>query len=386
MFATINPKTMVLMRRILGRLCIASPAVVTALACGAGEPRSASEWRREPQRAASVPTPPHTHHPGVGIVLVDDTFPILAEPYEISQDRAGRYLITDLLDKDVKVYDASGRRVLSVGRAGVAAGEFISLGSAEAYRDSVLALDPIQQTLSVFASDGRFARSMSVPPPRVSSVRVVDDSLWLLVAAFAAGQHLVRLVHPDGRMVASFFSRPDISNTSPFVLQHLRLLADGSNDRVVVGLVGGDSVYVYSTNGVLLAAGSADPVLPLHSYTRLLEGNAGRPRHRDGSWYFDGARVLFKVIASRQGVHAYVAPYDTHQGTDLAEGGTVLSYNVAGGSLSVTSRMESAAALLGRSCDGGPLFVGYADSTHRRYEIHSAPPTSAIASQAGRTP
>jgi hypothetical protein len=363
---------------------MAIPAVVATLACGRGEVQSETDWRREPQRAASEQARPLTHHHGSGTTLVDDTFPILAEPYEVSQDRAGRYFITDLLDKDVKVYDTAGRRVGSVGRAGVAAGEFVGLGSAQVYHDSVLALDPIRQTLSVFASDGRFVRSLMVPPPRVSAVRVVDDSLWLLVAATAAGPHLIRLLHPDGQVAASFFSRPDLSRTNSFVLQHLFLLADGSHDRVVVGLVGGDSVYVYSTRGVLLASGSADPVLPLRSYATLLEGNAGRPRHRDGSWYFDGARVLFKVVASREGVHAFVAPYDTQKGTDLAEGGTVLSFGIAGGSLRVTARMESDAGLLGRSAVGSLLYVGYADSTHRRYEVHSAAPISTMAERAGR--
>ncbi len=300
-----------------------------------------------------------------------DVAPTLARPSLVSVDTRGRIYIQDRSDRDVKVYDASGRALRTIGRSGTGPGEFASLQSAQIYRDSVVAYDFAQGRVSVFAPNGRFARAWN-PAPLPWQVRVVDDSLLLLIGHPARGGALLRLSRMDGTVLSTFF---DVANHfgDPPLRQHEALFADARNGVVFAGFFGGDSLFAFDYGGHSLAAGPIDPAAPLPSLQRLVQQNRGALRRADGTWVQDGARALINVIALDRGRAAlHVTTYDAKLGSDPIEGGTLIVVEVSGGRIAVTKRSAIGAGPLGLDRSGDLLFLKYSGGAGQGYVLERA--------------
>jgi hypothetical protein len=288
--------------------------------------------------------------------LRDGSAAILARPTLVSVDEDGRFLIEDRSDKNIKVYDSTGQRVTTIGRAGPGPGEFASLQTAQVYRDSIVAYDFVQGRLTFFTPNGQVVRvSNPIPPPW--RIQVVDDSLFLFVGHPAQGGKLLRLVRADGSAKTSFFETGTYFD-DPGVRQNSVLLADGRDGVVFAGFFGGDSIFAFNYLGRQLAAGPIDPVAPLVSLGRLFRQN-GRQLHRaDGTWVHDGARALLNLIAIRHSrVALQVATYDARMGTDALAGGTLLIWELEQGKLRMQWRATENAGLIGRDRAGEPLLL-----------------------------
>lgn len=310
-----------------------------------------------------------------GAVLKDGSAPIPGRPDGLSVLRGGAYLLTDYSDKNLKIYAPDGERLGTIGRVGGGPGEFVSLNSAQAYDDSIMAYDFNGSRITIFDAAGQVARSMAVRGPegqRIWSVRVVDDSLFLLVST-PIGAHdkdLLTLIRPDGKVVASFFNRSKFFLGDPQVIQYTAVEADGRDGWIFAGQIGGDSIFVFDYKGRLRASGPVDPVQPLTTVRTLLEGNSGKPQRPDGRWVFHDNRNLIRVVALNDGQAAlHVARYDTEVGTDPLDGGTILLAAVRGKRVRATGRGELPAALLGRSREGEALLLGYDVDDHERYVL-----------------
>jgi 6-bladed beta-propeller len=308
--------------------------------------------------------------------LDDAGQPILARPYTMSTDAAGRFFITDISDRDVKVYDRSGRRTLSVGRPGRGPGEFTALTSAQAYRDSLVAYDFMDTRLNVFSPDGKYARAFSLRRAGGAlpfDVRVVDDSLLLVIAAVpgAADRDLLALARPDGSIVSTFFNQSHYFGKSPDLIQHSGIAADGANGVVFATVSGSDSLWAFDYRGRLLGTALVDPVEPLVTLKSLVERNGGRARRPDGSWVMHQLRRVVSVVALDSATAAVqVAVYDARHGVDLLDGGTLIVSGVgAEGQLQLLARQDLVGGLLGRDRDGSPLLLRYAGADGDRYEV-----------------
>lgn len=307
-------------------------------------------------------------------ILRDDTFPILARPEWISTDRRGRVLVTDFSDRDIKVYDAAGKRVGAIGRPGRGPGEFSVLMSGQAYGDSVIGFD-FGSRLSVFSGDGRYVRAASFRPPGVRSVslaRAVDDSLFLLLVYPTAGigANLLALARPDGEIVSSFFNPFRQLGTDPAVVQHTGIEADAKGGVVFAALVGGDSVYAFDYSGRRLASGPVDPAQPLVTTRRLVAGNGGKPRRPNGTSVFHHNRNVIRIVAlDSASAVVHVARYDAVHGVDRLDGGTILLVALRDGKIHHLGRQELPVGLLGRSAAGEPLLLGYADPESATYAL-----------------
>jgi hypothetical protein len=78
----------------------------------------------------------------------------------------GGFVVADGGSKEIRIFDAEGRHLRTMGRAGGGPGEFEGIGRVFLLRgDSVAAWDPRQQRLTVFAGDGRVARTEALPLP-----------------------------------------------------------------------------------------------------------------------------------------------------------------------------------------------------------------------------
>lgn len=323
--------------------------------------------------------------------LQDDTLSILARPEWLSVSPDGRFAIADISDKNVKLYDAAGRRVQTVGRPGHGPGEFVGLMTAQAYRDSLVGYDLNGARLSVFGPDGRYARALTFGDrrePLPFSVRVVDDSLFLLAAAVpgSAGRDLVALVRPDGSKVASFFNPAAYLGRDPKLIQRSMVLADAAGGVVFAALVGGDSVYAFDYQGRRLGAAPVDPQQPLVTTRTLLERNGGREKLGDGTSVTHGNRNVIGLVALDSGTVAMqVTAYDAAKGVDPLEGGTILFASVAGDDgMRTIARREMEGAVLGRDRQGRLLMMRYTSADADGYEVLRV--TSAPARTAGRNP
>lgn len=347
--------------RPLAALCALALSAGLA-ACGEGHAEAA------PPRAALSFLPV--------AVLSDGTLPVLARPRWITTDAAGRFVLPDVSDRDVKIYGPRGERVATVGRAGAGPGEFRSLTSAEMLGDSLLAYDFSGSRLNVFAPDGRWVRSFPLPKeglPRIAQVRVVDDSLLLLVGTPIRnpGANLLALMRRDHTLASRFFNRERYFDGNPALIQQSQVVADARAGCVFAGLSKGDSVFAFDYAGRPLAAGPVDPDQPLVSLRTRISRNRGRAQKADGGWVNDGDRVLLRVVAMdgcRAALH--VAPYDAQTGADALEGGTVLVVGVGrGGRLNTLAREDVDAGLTGRARDGTPLLLRYGGPDATEYQV-----------------
>ena len=375
-------------RRRMPLLVVIATMLLLVPLAGCGRPntaRPAANWRRavtasRASRQSLLPSVVMLRE-AAAVRLADDTFPFIAQAQDVSQDRNGEYVVADVSDKDIKVYDRRGRRIRTIGAPGVADSAFVQLGDAELAGDTVVAFDAARQRVLFFGPGGQFVRTIPIPPPAAAAVRVLDDSLLLYIARMPAGPGLLRIVHLDGRPVSSFFSRAAMADIDPLILFHTHLMADGADGIVVVGVAGTDSIFVFDYEGRQLAAGLIDAQTPLPSLVHALEANNGRARRRDGNWYYDGARFLFRVVVlDASHVLEFIAPYNTRDGTDLVQGGTILALTRNGDQIRIAHRWESLVGLFGRSPSGGALYLGYADTTRLHYAVMLTPippPTSA---------
>jgi 6-bladed beta-propeller len=310
------------------------------------------------------------------LVRLDDAGEaILARPEWLSMDAAGRYFVSDRSDKNVKVYGPDGRRTLTVGRPGRGPGEFAALLTAQVYGDSLVAYDFEGARLSVFSRDGRFARAITLSrlPFVPFSVRVVDDSLFLAVAAMPGGERrsALALIRPDGTVVSSFFALRRYLGTNPQVLQYVGIMADGAHGVVYAGVAGGDSVWAFDYHGNRLGAAPVDSVQPLVTTRTLVERNAGKARRGDGGWVMDAQRSLMQMVAlDSASVAMQVAVFSAKFGVDLLDGGTLVVAALApGGEIRAIARRDLDGGLLGRSRAGAPLVMRYAGPEQDTYRI-----------------
>jgi len=311
----------------------------------------------------------------VPIATLDDgSAPVLGEPSWVAGHPDGRFLVPDFSDRNVKIYDAAGKRAGTLGRAGQGPGEFSGPMYTGFYHDSIVEVDFVNG-ISLFSPQGRFARKLSLRGPRnrpVMDARVVDDSLLLLLtpAGGDRGTRLLSLVRSDGTEVSSFFDAYHLVGRDPEVVQSMGVQADGRGGVVFAALVGGDSLFAFDYSGARLAASLVDPAQPLVPVRKLIAANGGRRRKPDGSWVMHNNRNVLRIVALDSSTAVvFVAPYDTLNGTDPIQGGTVLVVTLEHGRIRHIGRREVAAGLIGRDSGGRALMLGYADSAAERYVL-----------------
>jgi hypothetical protein len=302
--------------------------------------------------------------------LIDDRAAILATPTLASVDSKDRLVVSDKSDKNVKIYDASGKRVSTVGRVGGGPGEFVSLVSAYSFRDSIVTFDFAQHRLSVFAPDGRYVR-MRVINPSPFDVRVVDDSLLLQMKHPGQRGALITITSLDGEIVGKPFFERTFENEK--LLYLTATFADGQDGRVFAALFGQDSIFAFDYKGRRVAAGPIDAVHPLPTMDDLLERHGGRAQGVGGTWFHHGMRALMRVVALKDGKAAlFIANYDTKVGTDLLEGGELIIVGIDGHKIVELARQKTSSGLIGRDRSGQMIFMGYSDDSAERMTVQRA--------------
>lgn len=123
--------------------------------------------------------------PSVRIAAVNANNPTaVGSVSSVVQLSNGSLVVADNINYKLHFYTAGGRFVRSVGRDGSGPGEFRTVRwIGECARDSVFAFDYMQSRISVFAADGQFVRSFSVPTAQTALVRCGLDGTMAYVSA-----------------------------------------------------------------------------------------------------------------------------------------------------------------------------------------------------------
>lgn len=293
--------------------------------------------------------------------LMDSNARILGRPLLMSTRPSGEIVIGDRSDKDIKIYSPAGSRLRSIGRPGEGPGEFLSLMGAQSYGDSLAAYDFLLRRLTIFSEQGEAVRALTLNPPAFS-MRVVDDSLFLLIRHPGQGGNLLRLVRRDGSTVSEFF---DVRHTfrEPKLRQLTAVFADGAGGRIFAGVFGSDSVYVFDYQGRHLASGRIPASMPMESLPSAYARAKGQEKLADGRWFHDGVNALMSLVALQDGRAAlFVAPYDTRSGTDLLDGGELIVLTHRRNQTIGVARQHIQAGLLGRDRTGSALLLRYRDA------------------------
>jgi len=78
----------------------------------------------------------------------------------------GEVAVVDGIARQIRIFDATGRHVASLGREGEGPGEFANLGEIyELAGDTIAAIDNLSARVSLFGPDRHFARSFALPRP-----------------------------------------------------------------------------------------------------------------------------------------------------------------------------------------------------------------------------
>ncbi|MCX6560794.1 MAG: 6-bladed beta-propeller [Candidatus Aminicenantes bacterium] len=122
-----------------------------------------------------------------------------SQPNDLAIDDKGRIYVSDGKANDIKVFDASGAFVKTIGRTGQGPGEFTFLWESEFSRGRLFVRELISKRTTIFDAEGKFLKSVPEEGPFV----------WRSMAAL-----------PDGRILVQkeLINRQDLSAPQGFVL------------------------------------------------------------------------------------------------------------------------------------------------------------------------
>jgi hypothetical protein len=307
--------------------------------------------------------------------------PILADPIGLYVDATDRYVAVDRSDKNIKLFNATGRFVGAVGRPGPGPGEFGALWGGGALSDSIFGYDFVQMHLAVFSPAGDYVRSFPIrgkDDPVPITVLPVDDSLLLIVGFPVDGykRDLLALRRRDGSVRSRFLNLRRYFTTDDSQLhQHSLVVADAASGVVVAGLRGGDSIWVFDYDGRRLGAA---PIRvdgrSLRTYRSLIEENRGNVTRPDGSYVIDNENTLMAVVVVSP-TEALLQVMRTKVGeqpwVDLTEGGRFLVARIdtTRGTVAIEDGPEIERGLLGRGRDGAALAYRFLGEEYDMVEV-----------------
>lgn len=298
--------------------------------------------------------------------LQDDTASVIGAPIWVGETPQGSFYVVDRSDRDVKFYNARGRRMGTIGRSGGGPGEFSSLTAAEFLNDSLLAYDLTRGMATIFSPSGEPARTIRFTQPAPWRLHVVSDSLLLAISHPGQRDNLLRILRRDGSEVSSFFPKPKEFIEFPVVAMNSTVFADSFGDRVYAALFGGDRIFVFSLTGDLITTLQID----VPTLGAIAEANSGKLQRADGTWLQHDMRAIMGIVALADNQVAYqMATYDTKVGTDLVSGGEIVFAVLHGKNLLPIARDSLPAGLFGRDALGRALALGYVRDIEGRYFI-----------------
>lgn len=118
-----------------------------------------------------------------------------ADIWDVARTSDGKVVVTDAPAEELRVFDAQGNHLRTMGRRGEGPGEFSQVQGVEVYGDTIYALDPRRGT-AVFTVDGAFVRQS--PYPSLDGYRAINVG-----GALADGWTITIATPPHRRLAGS---------------------------------------------------------------------------------------------------------------------------------------------------------------------------------------
>lgn len=201
---------------------------------------------------------------GEEVELRDEDESILARPIDIAQTLNGALFVVDFSDRNIKVYDAAGKRVRTLGRAGRGPNQFGAVLNVIPDGDRLYAYDFLRSNLITLDTVGTELARVSLMSSRGSSqptsVRGLDPDLLLAVHQAGHGQEGLLQILEAGTWVTrhEFMPLAEWYESYPHLRGRESVIADGRDGCVFAATSMSDSLRVFDYSGDLLASGTVD--------------------------------------------------------------------------------------------------------------------------------
>jgi hypothetical protein len=279
--------------RALFALC----ACGSLVAAGCGEAPRGGDTGGE--TALAIPAPPATiaAHPPLATLREELRLDAEAEDFSVVRgvavDAEGRMAIPLPQDREIRVYDAQGAPLGSLGRRGEGPGEFQGLDVVGWKADTVYAIDWSTARATYAGADGTLLRMEPIPMP----MRLVrDDGPPLELFRTLAVAPLA-----DGALLASAWSA-DPSVPSPF---YVRVSPDGSARWVAQAMPGGAGDPRWN----LVSGGFSRPVPFALTPKVAISRDGARLGVVSGELGADGGGLVTVSVATTAGETLYTRVY-----------------------------------------------------------------------------
>jgi hypothetical protein len=188
--------------------------------------------------APAQPCPTCSLDRHVVVKIGDDDGPGILEGYAagIARDRRGNYYIHDSYGTAIKVFASDGRFVRTIGRPGAGPGEFRGIGAVRVGPgDSLHVFDASLARHLVFSPSLDFAWSVNLQIPTNVDVEILDDGRVVVAASVRTADRVglpVHVLDQSGRIAGSFGSRTE------------RFRLDDRNDWRTIGPARDGSLWI----------------------------------------------------------------------------------------------------------------------------------------------
>jgi len=176
----------------------------------------------------------------------------------VHQDRAGNFVVADLSESQVRVYEPSGKLLSHVGRRGEGPDEFNGVVSALSHPGGgLLIVDAQGKAARVPAGSSRVSETSRLPVHRVNSVSLVGDSLLVVGGRGSSANSPPPLLHVFDletlTLRHSFFPPPAPLRDDPIEQSVGFVNTSVKGDTIAVVYSASDTVYLFRADGAPLA-------------------------------------------------------------------------------------------------------------------------------------
>lgn len=226
--------------------------LILSTACG----KPAPQWQaavEEVDGVAVVKNPSEPLNPDLQIKFEEDLTIGVEEGDEnymfggsilLNTDDEGKFYVTDVEINKVKVYDANGRFLQTIGGPGQGPGEFQDISKAGFDADGNIYLNDVKsQRISLLSKDGRYLRGIR-PPTLFERVLITSQGSYVARAVdnVELGQgkkwdYFYGLFDADFNLVAEFLRLPREANANKSTGSLSQALADAMSETAFVPVV-----------------------------------------------------------------------------------------------------------------------------------------------------
>jgi hypothetical protein len=298
-------------------------------------------------------------------VLRDSAKHVLVRPYDLFRDQSGIVYVVDISDRDIKRFDAAGKRSGSYGYSGAGKG-FGAVKTVGRLKGNLVAYDMSVEKMCQLEPHTASGSSLDCPTTigglsgsRPIRATVVDDSLLVITHTCLEGAKdpLVTLTDATGKVLARLFQPRSYLGDEVKLWNLTDAVVDARGGTIFAGLIGSDSIWAFDYRGRQIGRGVIGGLNSAVTTKALLAGNRGEPQTPDKRWVIDGQWRAIRIVAlDHRRALVQLSKLSATQGVNLLDGGRVAVVEVdSSGAIRTLANTIASGGLMGRDSNGGLL-------------------------------